>query len=110
MRKRFDLVTLELFVAVATSKSIAQAAATQNIAASAISKRITDLEAQVETALFYRQKTGDGIKRKYGYTCSLGSPSESQSLARLLCRWGRAHLDRKMVHLVSVRDFVNGLC
>lgn len=58
MRKRFDLVTLELFVAVATSKSIAQAAAAENIAASAISKRISDFESQVGTALFYRQQKG----------------------------------------------------
>ena len=58
MRKRFDLVTLELFVAVATKKSIAQAASAENIAASAISKRIADLEAQVGTPLFYRQQKG----------------------------------------------------
>lgn len=58
MRKRFDLVTLELFVAVATTKSIAQAATSENIAASAISKRISDFEAQVGTPLFYRQQKG----------------------------------------------------
>jgi len=58
MRKKFDLVTLELFVAVATFKSIAQAAASENIAASAISKRISDFETQVGTALFYRQQKG----------------------------------------------------
>jgi DNA-binding transcriptional LysR family regulator len=58
MRKRFDLLTLELFVAVATSKSIAQAATSENIAASAISKRISDLESQVGTTLFYRQQKG----------------------------------------------------
>lgn len=58
MRKRFDLLTLELFVAVATTKSISQAAASENIAASAISKRISDFEAQVGTPLFYRQQKG----------------------------------------------------
>ena len=58
MRKRFDLLTLELFVAVATTKSIAQAASAENIAASAISKRISDFEAQVGTSLFYRQQKG----------------------------------------------------
>ena len=58
MRKRFDLLTMELFVAVATTKSIAQAAAQENIAASAISKRISDFEAQVGAPLFYRQQKG----------------------------------------------------
>ena len=58
MRKRLDLVTLELFVAVATARSIAQAATSENIAASAISKRISDFEAQVGTPLFYRQQKG----------------------------------------------------
>lgn len=58
MRKRFDLLTLELFVAVATTKSIAQAASAENIAASAISKRISDFEVQVGTSLFYRQQKG----------------------------------------------------
>lgn len=58
MRKRFDLLTLELFVAVATLKSISQTAVTENIAASAISKRISDFEAQIGTPLFYRQQQG----------------------------------------------------
>ncbi|SHG83902.1 LysR substrate-binding domain-containing protein [Marivita hallyeonensis] len=58
MRKRFDLLTLELFVAVAAAKSIAQAAAQENIAASAISKRISDLETEIGTPLFYRQQKG----------------------------------------------------
>ncbi|WP_297843613.1 LysR family transcriptional regulator [uncultured Roseibium sp.] len=58
MRKRFDLVTLELFIAVATSRSIAQASTSENIAASAISKRISDLEMLVGTPLLYRQQKG----------------------------------------------------
>ena len=55
---RYDLYSLTLFLAVADSGSIAQAAASHNIVASAVSKRIADLEALIGTALFYRQQRG----------------------------------------------------
>jgi DNA-binding transcriptional LysR family regulator len=51
---RFDLLSLELFVAVCEEHSIARAGDRQNIAASAVSKRISDLEARLRTPLFYR--------------------------------------------------------
>lgn len=55
---RFDLLTIELFVAVCEEESIARAAERQNIAASAVSKRISDLEARLKTVLFRRGAKG----------------------------------------------------
>lgn len=55
---RFDLFSLEIFVAVAELGSIARAATRHNIAASAASKRISDLESLVGTPLLYRQRRG----------------------------------------------------
>lgn len=51
-------MTLELFTTVVRLKSITQAASREGIAASALSKRISDLEAQVGTPLFYRMNAG----------------------------------------------------
>lgn len=55
---RFDLLSLELFVAVCEELSIAKAAERQNIAASAVSKRISDLEIRLKTPLFVRSSKG----------------------------------------------------
>lgn len=55
---RFDLLTIELFVAACEEASIAKAAARENIAASAVSKRISDLEARLHTPLFHRGAKG----------------------------------------------------
>lgn len=55
---RFDLLSLELFIAVCEQQSIAKAAERKNIAASAISKRISDLEARLSTPLFVRTSKG----------------------------------------------------
>lgn len=55
---RFDLLSLELFVAVCEEQSIAKAADRKNIAASAVSKRISDLEARLRTPLFVRSSKG----------------------------------------------------
>ena len=46
---RFDLHTLELFVAVCAEQSIAKAAERKNIAVSAVSKRISDFEVRLKT-------------------------------------------------------------
>jgi DNA-binding transcriptional LysR family regulator len=54
----FDLVTARLFVAVAEHGSIAEAARHQNIAASAISKRLGELEKHFGVALFRRLPSG----------------------------------------------------
>lgn len=55
---RFDLLSLELFVAVHEEGNIAKAAERHHIAASAVSKRIADLEAKLEASLFRRTSRG----------------------------------------------------
>ena len=52
--RRIDLTSLQLFVAVCELGSIGRAAEREYIAASAVSKRLSDLEAAVDTALLYR--------------------------------------------------------
>ncbi|MEO3413153.1 LysR family transcriptional regulator [Roseovarius sp. CAU 1744] len=54
----YDLQSLLLFKSVVSSGSIAGAAELHNIAASAVSRRISDVEIQIGTALFYRQRRG----------------------------------------------------
>lgn len=53
-----DFVSLKLFVAVCEESSIAQAAGREAIAASAVSKRITDLEQTIGTPLLLRHRLG----------------------------------------------------
>lgn len=55
---RIDLFSLQLFLAVCEEESIARAAERENIAASAVSKRIADLEARLKTPLFVRTTKG----------------------------------------------------
>jgi DNA-binding transcriptional LysR family regulator len=54
----FDLVTIRVFVAVAEELSIAASARRENIVASAISKRIRNLETEVGVRLFRRHRSG----------------------------------------------------
>lgn len=56
--RRIDLTSLQLFVAVCELGSIGRAAQQEFIAASAVSKRLSDLEAAVGTALLYRHSRG----------------------------------------------------
>ncbi|GKS94295.1 LysR family transcriptional regulator [Acidovorax sp. SUPP2825] len=56
--RRIDLTSLQLFVAVCELGSIGRAAAREFIAASAVSKRLSDLETAVDTALLYRHSRG----------------------------------------------------
>jgi DNA-binding transcriptional LysR family regulator len=56
--RRIDLTSLHLFVAVCELGSIGRAAEREFIAASAVSKRLSDLEAAVDTALLYRHSRG----------------------------------------------------
>ncbi|MCB9993500.1 MAG: LysR family transcriptional regulator [Hyphomicrobiaceae bacterium] len=58
MSTRVDLVTLSLFIAVAEETSLAKAAAREHLAASAISKRLADLELNMNVRLFERKPTG----------------------------------------------------
>lgn len=53
-----DLRTLQLFIAVVEEQTVAKAAQREHIAASAVSKRIADLEKEVKVDLFRRHRTG----------------------------------------------------
>lgn len=55
---RFDLLTLQLFVAVVEEQSIAQAAEKKHIAVSAVSRRISDLEDMLQVELLHRHQKG----------------------------------------------------
>ncbi|MBK5204873.1 MAG: LysR family transcriptional regulator [Polaromonas sp.] len=56
--RRIDLTSLQLFVAVCELGSIGKAAEREFIAASAVSKRLSDLEASLSTPLLYRHSRG----------------------------------------------------
>ncbi len=56
--RRIDLTSLQLFVAVCELGSIGKAAEREFIAASAVSKRLSDLEATLDTMLLYRHTRG----------------------------------------------------
>jgi DNA-binding transcriptional LysR family regulator len=56
--RRIDLTSLQLFVAVCELGSIGKAAEREYIAASAVSKRLADLEATLDTPLLYRHARG----------------------------------------------------
>ena len=56
--RRIDLTSLQLFVAVCELGSIGKAAEREFIAASAVSKRLSDLEAALGIALLYRHTRG----------------------------------------------------
>ena len=58
LARRLDLTSLALFVAVAEEGGIARAAEREAIAASAVSKRVSELEFAVGTALLERQGRG----------------------------------------------------
>jgi DNA-binding transcriptional LysR family regulator len=53
-----DLLTLKLFIAVCEETAIVKAAEREGIAASALSKRMSDLEASVKLTLFHRHRKG----------------------------------------------------
>jgi DNA-binding transcriptional LysR family regulator len=56
--RRIDLTSLQLFVAVCELGSIGRAAEREFIAASAVSKRLSDLESTLGTAILYRHTRG----------------------------------------------------
>jgi DNA-binding transcriptional LysR family regulator len=59
--RRLDLTSLQLFVAVCELGSIGKAAEREFMAPSAVSKRLSDLEAALGTALLYRHARGVDI-------------------------------------------------
>jgi len=56
--RRIDFVTLRLFVSIADERSLTRAAEREHLALAAVSKRISDLENQLGSALLYRQPKG----------------------------------------------------
>lgn len=57
----FDIVTLRVFLATARFGSIGAAARNEHIATSAVSRRISDLEHDLDTALIIRTPTGTSL-------------------------------------------------
>ena len=57
----FDNVTLRVFLATARLGSLGAAARSEHIAASAVSRRIRDLEHEIDTALIHRTPTGTSL-------------------------------------------------
>ena len=55
---RFDLVTLNLVLAIAETRSISRGAEREHLALAAASKRVSDLEARLGVALFERRARG----------------------------------------------------
>ena len=55
---KLDPVSLRLFVAVMEESTIAAAAAREHLAASAVSRRLADLEAALQVELFTRSNRG----------------------------------------------------
>jgi DNA-binding transcriptional LysR family regulator len=58
MNPRIETLTLELFIAVVEERSIARAGERQNIAVSAVSRRISDLESLLQVQLLHRRARG----------------------------------------------------
>lgn len=58
LARRIDLTTLQLFIAVCEETNLTRAAQREGIAASAVSKRLHDLEETLQVTLFERQSSG----------------------------------------------------
>ena len=58
MNPRIEILTLELFIAVVEERSIARAGERRNIAVSAVSRRISDLESLLQVQLLHRRARG----------------------------------------------------
>ncbi len=56
--RRIDFVTLRLFVAIAETRRLTRAAEREHLALAAVSKRVSDLEGQLDVSLLYRQPKG----------------------------------------------------
>ena len=89
---RLNLHSLQLFVAVVEAGSIAAAAEREFIAASALSKRIAELERLLDTPLLLRQARG----------------VEPTAAGRVLVRGARTLLHQAVDLEVQVRDFATG--
>jgi DNA-binding transcriptional LysR family regulator len=58
MNHRIDILTLQLFITVVEEQSIAKAAEKKNIAVSAVSRRISDMEEMFQVELLHRHSKG----------------------------------------------------
>ncbi len=76
---RYDLFTLELFIAVVEEQSIAAAAERAHIAASAISRRISELEAMLGAELLVRHSKGIDLTRLARPSSITPAPSRAAS-------------------------------
>lgn len=56
--RRIDFVTLKLFVTIADERNLTRAAEREHLALAAVSKRVSDLEAELGIALLYRKPKG----------------------------------------------------
>ena len=56
--RRFDFLTLKLFVTIAEEGRLSAASEREHLALAAVSKRISDLESLIETELLYRRARG----------------------------------------------------
>ena len=84
MAPRVDPYTLRLFVATAKEGSIARAAAKEHIAASALSRRLADLERALGAALFIRSHRGIALTQagQIAFDRGIQIDDDLQALAR----------------------------
>ncbi len=90
---KLDPVSLRLFVAVMEEGTIAEAAAREHIAASAVSKRLSELEQTLNTELFLRSNKG----------------TEPTSAAYALLNLARGVLNDLAGIFAQMRDYASGL-
>jgi DNA-binding transcriptional LysR family regulator len=110
MTSRLDLQTLRLFTTVATLRNIAKAAEQEHIAASAVSKRISELEAVLGTTLFYRLRRGvelapAGQALLHHTTAIFNSIERLKSDMEEYAQGVRGHV-RMMANLTSIVQFL----
>lgn len=81
---RIDHYSLELFISVAETGSITRAASLNHIAASALSRRLTDLEAVVGLPLLLRSATGVELTEagRHALSCARNVDDQLQQMAR----------------------------
>jgi len=68
---RFDILTLQLFIAIVEEQSIAKAPSARHIAASAVSRRISDLESMLKVELLVRHPKGIDPTRPVPPCCGM---------------------------------------
>jgi DNA-binding transcriptional LysR family regulator len=107
---RHDLITLQLFLSVARIGSIAGAAARHNMVASAVSKRISDLETQIGTPLLYRIRRGVELtaagQELLSHTCSLESSIERMDADMMQYADGRLGTIRLAASSSAITQFL----